>query len=56
MENVNPKYFMRQGMQYSADPPQEEQGLYSVFKSDKSTWKVIRRFSKQLERQNKQEK
>lgn len=55
-ENVNPKYFMQQGMQYSADPPQEEQGLYSVFKSDKSTWKVIRRFSNQLKSQNNQAK
>lgn len=47
-ENVNSEFFMKSGMHYSADPPQEEQGLYSVFKSDKSTWKVIRRFSKKM--------
>lgn len=45
-ENINLSYFMKPKMQYSADPPQEEQGLYSVYRSDKSTWKVIRRFSK----------
>jgi mannan endo-1,4-beta-mannosidase len=35
--------FWRRGMPYSADPPQEEQGLYGVYKSDASTWKIIRR-------------
>jgi len=39
---------MLPGMAYSADPPQEEQGLYSVFTSDKSTWKVIRKYAKKL--------
>lgn len=33
--------FWHYGLPYSADPPQEEQGLYGVFKSDSSTWKVI---------------
>jgi mannan endo-1,4-beta-mannosidase len=28
------------------DPPMEEQGLYSVFDSDSSTWKVINAFIK----------
>jgi hypothetical protein len=32
---------MQKGMPYSADPPQEEQGLYSVFENDTSTWNVI---------------
>jgi len=40
-ENYNPKDFMQKGMSYSADPPQEEQGLYSVFMGDSSTWKII---------------
>ncbi len=40
--NYNLKGFMQKGMPYSADPPQEEQGLYSVFKSDSSTWELIR--------------
>lgn len=44
--NENEKQFMRLGMPYSADPPQEEQGLYSVFESDTSTWKVIANFIK----------
>lgn len=50
-ENVNSGFFMKSGMPYSADPPQEEQGLYSVFKSDKSTWKVIRRFSQEMKKE-----
>ncbi len=45
-ENVSDNYFMKLGMGYSADPPQEEQGLYSVFRSDRSTWKVIKKFSR----------
>ena len=44
--NYNPKGFMQKGMPYSADPPQEEQGLYSVFMSDSSTWKVCMKYSK----------
>ena len=39
--NENEDHFMQKGMPYSADPPQEEQGLYSVFESDTSTWKLI---------------
>jgi mannan endo-1,4-beta-mannosidase len=39
--NENELHFMQKGMPYSADPPQEEQGLYSVFESDTSTWKII---------------
>ncbi len=41
-ENFNAKGFMQKGMEYSADPPQEEQGLYAVYKTDSSTWSVIR--------------
>lgn len=39
--NYNPEGFMQKKMSYSADPPQEEQGLYSVFMSDFSIWKTI---------------
>lgn len=39
--NENELHFMQKGMPYSADPPQEEQGLYSVFENDTSTWNVI---------------
>ena len=31
------------GSEYVGDPPMEEQGLYSVFAYDRSTWKVIRK-------------
>ena len=40
--NYSQEGFMQKGMSYSADPPQEEQGLYSVFMGDSSTWKMIR--------------
>lgn len=43
-ENFNPKGFMQKGMSYSADPPQEEQGLYSVFESDSNTWNLLDKF------------
>jgi hypothetical protein len=29
-------------MPYTADPPQEEQGLYGVYMNDVSTWKIIK--------------
>ncbi|MBP6431419.1 MAG: cellulase family glycosylhydrolase [Ferruginibacter sp.] len=44
--NTNDKLFMQKGMPYSADPPQEEQGLYSVFKTDSSTFKLIKNINK----------
>ncbi len=34
--------FWKSGDEYMGDPPMEEQGLYTVFDSDASTWKVIR--------------
>lgn len=34
--------FWKAGDEYMGDPPMEEQGLNSVFDSDKSTWKIIR--------------
>ncbi len=43
-ENENSSGFMQKGMAYSADPPQEEQGLYSVFMNDSSTWRVIKKY------------
>jgi mannan endo-1,4-beta-mannosidase len=41
--------FWKEGDGYTGDPPMEEQGLNTVFDSDKSTWKLIRQFSKSLE-------
>jgi len=38
--------FWKPGDDYMGDPPMEEQGLYGVFDSDKSTWKIIRSFAK----------
>ncbi len=35
-------HFWSQGDEYTGDPPMEEQGLYSVFESDASTWNVVR--------------
>lgn len=43
-ENVSDNGFMKKGMSFSADPPQEEQGLYGVYVSDSSTWKIIKDF------------
>jgi mannan endo-1,4-beta-mannosidase len=42
--------FWKPGDDYMGDPPMEEQGLYGVFDSDKSTWKIIRSFAKRLGR------
>ncbi len=38
--------FWKPGDDYMGDPPMEEQGLYGVFDSDKSTWRIIRSFAK----------
>ncbi len=40
--------FWKKGDDYMGDPPMEEQGLNTVFDSDKSTWKVINKYSKPL--------
>lgn len=45
----------KEGDSYMGDPPMEEQGLNSVFNSDKSTWQVIRSFSKSLEQGRRRE-
>lgn len=45
----------KEGDSYMGDPPMEEQGLNSVFSSDKSTWQVIRAFSKSLEKSRRRE-
>jgi len=39
---VEGRLFWQKGDQYSGDPPMEEQGLYSVYDLDGSTWLVIR--------------
>jgi mannan endo-1,4-beta-mannosidase len=44
--------FWKQGDDYMGDPPMEEQGLYSVFDNDKSTWKVINKAIKKVGKMN----
>lgn len=45
---VKNQVFWKKGDDYMGDPPMEEQGLNTVFDSDKTTWKVINSFSKNL--------
>ncbi len=40
--------FWKKGDDYMGDPPMEEQGLNTVFDSDKLTWSVISKYSKML--------
>jgi mannan endo-1,4-beta-mannosidase len=44
--------FWKKGLHYGADPPQEEQGLYGIYKSDSSTWNLIKRNSNSLNSKN----
>lgn len=37
--------FWKHGDDYMGDPPMEEQGLNTVFDSDRSTWQIIKRFT-----------
>ncbi|MFT3678695.1 MAG: cellulase family glycosylhydrolase [Ferruginibacter sp.] len=39
-------YWWKDGDDYMTDPPPEEQGLNSVFDTDKSTWNIISSFSR----------
>lgn len=45
---ANPDYWWRPGNDFVGDPPQEEQGLYSVFDSDAATLALIRQSAQQL--------
>lgn len=47
---VNGQVFWRTGDVYLGDPPVEEQGLNSVFDTDKSTWDIIEFFTKKCKR------
>lgn len=40
--------FWKKGDDYMGDPPMEEQGLNSVFDSDRTTWQIINKYSKSL--------
>ena len=43
---IENQHFWKEGDDYMGDPPMEEQGLYTVFDGDKSTWKVIAKYQK----------
>jgi mannan endo-1,4-beta-mannosidase len=45
---ANADYWWRPGNDFVGDPPQEEQGLYSVFDSDAATLEVIRQSAQRL--------
>jgi len=47
---VKGQTFWKEGDSYMGDPPMEEQGLNTVFDGDKSTWQMIKTFSKSLEK------
>jgi mannan endo-1,4-beta-mannosidase len=46
------KYWER-GDDYCGDPSQEEQGLNSVFATDKSTLDIIKQMAKEIKKANK---
>ncbi len=50
---IKNQVFWKKGDDYMGDPPMEEQGLNTVFDSDKSTWKVINLYSKSLNKKTK---
>lgn len=43
---VKNQIFWKKGDDYMGDPPMEEQGLNTVFDSDKTTWAIINKYSK----------
>lgn len=45
---IKNQLFWKKGDDYMGDPPMEEQGLNTVFDSDRSTWKIINSVSGQL--------
>jgi hypothetical protein len=45
---VKDQIFWKKGDDFMGDPPMEEQGLSTVFDSDKSTWKIINQFSQTI--------
>jgi mannan endo-1,4-beta-mannosidase len=45
---ANPNYWWKEGNDFMGDPPQEEQGLYSVFDSDVSSLMLIKQHADKL--------
>jgi mannan endo-1,4-beta-mannosidase len=50
---ANADFWWKEGNDFLGDPPQEEQGLYSVFDTDTGTLAVIREYSGRLARLNR---
>lgn len=46
-------YWWQEGDDLMGDPPQEQQGMYGVFDTDKSTIKIIQKFNKAIHKLNK---
>ena len=52
MAKKNPEHtFWEKGDDYMGDPAQEEQGLYSVFQSDKTT-EMVKEFNRNIKSMN----
>lgn len=45
---VKDQVFWKKGDEYMGDPPMEEQGLNTVFDSDKTTWTVIKKYAEKM--------
>jgi len=50
--SFNKNYFWEKGEPFTGDPPNEPQGLYSVFNSDKSTIEIIKAYSLKMNKLN----
>jgi mannan endo-1,4-beta-mannosidase len=46
---IKNQIFWKKGDEFMGDPPMEEQGLNTVFDSDKTTWQIIKKYSTKLE-------
>jgi len=51
---IKNQIFWKKGDDYMGDPPMEEQGLNTIFDSDKSTWEIIRKYSEGLTKTTRQ--
>jgi len=49
---IKDQLFWKLGDEYMGDPPMEEQGLYTIFDRDRSTWKEIRRSARRIKDQH----
>jgi mannan endo-1,4-beta-mannosidase len=51
---IEKQVFWKEGDEYMGDPPMEEQGLYSVFDGDESTWNTISEAVRSLKKESPQ--